>query len=950
MLSTEILFQCIIASVEPPKAPQRFSGILGSNWLRRRMHHNNPLDNLDLPARRDRLIRLACMGAILGGAWAAYGQTTLGGSSLAFKSAGSNVMTQNGYVGTYITLAAPGTVSLSVNAQAASGSGVVPHLNIVVNDSISGWNTTTTATNYNTSLYLPAGTHFVRTELNNYSSRSLTVNSLQVTGATIANTNNNTNALAAANTYINNYRKGSATVSLTGPGGIPLLPGTNVSVDLKKHAFKFGGTIDGFTYNDVNAYLNNPSYSNFILNHFNSVVPANAGKWAYHEGTRDVVTMSGVDRVLQYAQDNKLDARMHAMLWASNNTQQPGWVETLLNNAVAGNATAKSDLRAEISERIAYYVGDSDADTNDGDRSRRYIEVDILNEHEHENRYWNVYGPAGIASIFSEARNAIAAAGSNARLYLNEYNVLQWSGDNYSNWYRQDVEAVNSAGFGTVVTGIGIQYYPRHNPDDELYNPHSPARMMGIFNNLAVTGLPLSLTEFASQNGTDAQKVADLDDTMRMVFGNPNMNVFNAWGIGQFFDANYNLTPLGVRYELLMSQWDTYLNTTTDATGAITFNGFFGDYNIGGQSLANLALQKGIASYTASLTAPPTWSLWNTANSGTWGNSGNWTTGGVATGIGQTAYFGSAAATRSITNDSPRSLGMLAFNSASSYTLAGSTISLNGNADVAAIHVVAGSHVITAPLHLIDNTIVTIQTSDAMLTLANLLPTTAALTKTGLGKLSIGRMDVGTLNIQAGTVEGTGGVNLVDNLTVSAGATLDLRDQSLIVDYAFLSPLTQIRSLLASGYHGGDWAGTGITSATAAAASFTENITALAYAEASQLGLTSFGGQSFNGDAVILLYTFSGDASMDGKVTTQDFNQLAGSFGMVSGGRWLDGDFTYDGAVSSIDFNLLAANYGQSMPVGAASLGSVIPEPSAFSMITIAWAAMRASRRAARTQ
>ena len=44
---------------------------------------------------------------------------------------------------------------------------------------------------------------------------------------------------------------------------------------------------------------------------------------------------------------------MHNMIWG---TQQPSWATTMLNSAAGGNATAKTDLRGEISERVGYYV------------------------------------------------------------------------------------------------------------------------------------------------------------------------------------------------------------------------------------------------------------------------------------------------------------------------------------------------------------------------------------------------------------------------------------------------------------------------------------------------------------------------------------------------------------------------------------------------------------------
>src|SRR5439155_25607861 len=135
-------------------------------------------------------------------------------------------------------------------AQGATGSNNA-HVNLVVADSKFGFDLTNpTATNYNASAYLPGGTYFVRTERDyaqpeQTSSRSALVNSLSVSGAgaTISTVNTNVNALAAADSYIANFRKGNATIALNGPGNIALLPGTQVNVDLKRHAFNFGTAV-----------------------------------------------------------------------------------------------------------------------------------------------------------------------------------------------------------------------------------------------------------------------------------------------------------------------------------------------------------------------------------------------------------------------------------------------------------------------------------------------------------------------------------------------------------------------------------------------------------------------------------------------------------------------------------------------------------------------------------
>ena len=64
-----------------------------------------------------------------------------------------------------------------------------------------------------------------------------------------------------------------------------------------------------------------------------------------------------------------------------------------------------------------------------------------------------------------------------------------------------------------------------------------------------------------------------------------------------------------------------------------------------------------------------------------------------------------------------------------------------------------------------------------------------------------------------------------------------------------------------------------------------------------------------------------GDADFDGGVSINDFNALAGNFGVASGQKWSSGDFDFDGGVSINDFNLLAAGFGQSLPAGGSSAG-----------------------------
>ena len=558
--------------------------------------------------------------------------TTTNGSALALRSTGAVVNTtavrlqQNGYVGTYVTLSAPGSITLSVNATGQAGGGVAPRMNVVVGDARYGFDVGAPAASYATpAISLPAGTHFIRTEFANDVAavdRRLTVNSLAVSGpATVANSHSDANALAAANTYIANYRKGAANVSLPG-----VAPGTAVQVQLVDHAFKFGAAVPGTSTTSVNNYLgNNPApgstaahFQQRLLKNFNSITPENAGKWVNNQSTQtSSPTMGGVDRMMQFAQANDLRVRMHNLIWGQ---QQPTFVNNLLTAAASGDAAAKAQLSSEITKRIGYYVRDR--------APGGYTQLDVHNESVHEPAYWNVYGAGGIADIYNQTRDAVANPAAQPTLFTNEYNVFQDSADAYANWYRQNVEAIREA--GGAVGGVGVQYYP-HNELGAANDQHSAARMYGVMQNLSVAGLPIELTEFGIKEdgvGTIAQnqqRAAEiLESSLRLTFGTPDATGFTMWGFwegavwsgapdGVLYNSDWSARPAGTRWEDLMTfdndgvddDWTTNLALVTGPDGSIDFTGFYGDYliTIDGKSYP-LSLEKGITSYTVNVPEP----------------------------------------------------------------------------------------------------------------------------------------------------------------------------------------------------------------------------------------------------------------------------------------------------------------------------------------------------------
>jgi hypothetical protein len=154
-------------------------------------------------------------------------------------------------------------------------------------------------------------------------------------------------------------------------------------------------------------------------------------------------------------------------------------------------------------------------------------------------------------------------------------------------------------------------------------------------------------------------------------------------------------------------------------------------------------------------------------------------------------------------------------------------------------------------------------------------------------------------------------------VSVTQGSRLDIADNAMIIDYPAGGPSPlgtptttgSIFALIASGYAGGAWNGTGITSAAAAA----DPDGAVGFGEASSIFSSfpaPFLGEVVDESAVLVRFTVIGDANLDGTVNLRDFNRLAGHFG-ASPRPFASGDFNYDGIVNLADFNLLAPRFGQ---------------------------------------
>jgi uncharacterized protein YjbI with pentapeptide repeats len=188
--------------------------------------------------------------------------------------------------------------------------------------------------------------------------------------------------------------------------------------------------------------------------------------------------------------------------------------------------------------------------------------------------------------------------------------------------------------------------------------------------------------------------------------------------------------------------------------------------------------------------------------------------------------------------------------------------------------------------------------------------------------------------------------------SIDATAEFNLTDNAMILEYAGTSPIATVRQQLTSGRGGqglgGKWnGGAGITSSTASIANVADaDSRSIGYAEnaAMPLGpLTTFRGEPVDDTSILIAYTRTGDANLDGVVNDDDVTIIGATYAPgVPNASWALGDFDYNGFVDDDDVTLLGAFYDPSAPpIGtpapeATSSVAAVPEPSTAALVLLA--------------
>ncbi|HRJ30077.1 MAG TPA: endo-1,4-beta-xylanase [Cyclobacteriaceae bacterium] len=231
---------------------------------------------------------------------------------------------------------------------------------------------------------------------------------------------------------------------------------------------------DGQIANNKCKFLGNIISNNIpssFNTYWNQVTPENSGKWGSVEGTRNVMNWGALDLAYNHAKTNGFPFKQHTFVWGQ---QQPAWITQLMNNTAIPQEERYAEVRAEVEQWIRLYC-------------ERYPDtdfIDVVNEPFHATPSYDLALGTGwnwVVWAFQKAREYCP----NAKLHLNEYNIL--NSDGATNNY---LALINILKGHNLIDGIGIQCHRF-----EIENA-PVTQLKSNLDKLATSGLPIFISEF----------------------------------------------------------------------------------------------------------------------------------------------------------------------------------------------------------------------------------------------------------------------------------------------------------------------------------------------------------------------------------------------------------------------------------------------------------------------
>jgi hypothetical protein len=253
---------------------------------------------------------------------------------------------------------------------------------------------------------------------------------------------------------------------------------------------------------------------------------------------------------------------------------------------------------------------------------------------------------------------------------------------------------------------------------------------------------------------------------------------------------------------------------------------------------------------------------------------------------------------------------------------------------------------------------------------------------TGTGTLAVGDgavgVDVEAKHVRQGTLNigalskltitpssQADGVSKVTAVTIAADARLDLKDNKLITDDA---PGTAtggvyngLQREVQRARSGNTWSTPGLTTSMDDAKAGKTTIGISTGKQIRNLGPTQtslWGGQTITATSTLAMYTWAGDANLDGTIDAGDYGIIDNFVQVPNADSYGNGDFNYDGFIDAGDYGIIDNNIqaqGAAFPVGESVGGAgeiaglagvtAVPEPASLAVVGLSAMGLLGRRR-----
>ena len=381
----------------------------------------------------------------------------------------------------------------------------------------------------------------------------------------------------AAEQRIEKHRKGDLTVVVRDEEGRPL-PKATVSVNMTRHAFRFGSRADVRLINSDEADAQR--YRKHFLELFNyaTVNTVYYFQWRTHDSARQILQAT-LDAI-PWLEEHHYPMRGHTLVW---------WFrDENINRSVR-------DVHDRVIQHIYQTAGNPLL-------AAAFDEWDVQNEPYGNSEIFRKLGREKLADFF----RLVHRLDPSATLFLNEASLI-------SQMHKDDLTKRQDFIFG-LAQELLDQKVPLHGLGFQSHHIQTLAPIPDVIETLdrfAELGLDLQVTEYdiklrPAANARDSRQrwraaaptTAELErlegeylrDFLTAVFSHPRVTAFIMWGFwdgrhwlhnGPIFRKDWTLKPSGHAYQdLVLNQWWTHESGRSDEAGVFKIRCFLGEHKI----------------------------------------------------------------------------------------------------------------------------------------------------------------------------------------------------------------------------------------------------------------------------------------------------------------------------------------------------------------------------------